>query len=172
MTRALDYATTNTDPTELGYVDGVISPLKFRGAMSILPSTSLPSSVDTAVAWTGEEYDTSDIYDAGSNTRLTVPAGVTKVRLTYHFTLSPRSDYESVLVQIKRNGTNPIEGCPAVNHEYIGGGSIAPSITASSAVLPVTGGDYFEVYVYQVNTAAASASFAATPSGFSLEVVE
>jgi hypothetical protein len=54
----------------------------FRGAMVRLTATEpVADSTDVAIPWDATVYDTDTFWSAGNPTRLTVPAGVSKVRL-------------------------------------------------------------------------------------------
>lgn len=54
----------------------------FRGALvRITADEPVADSTDVAIPWDDTVYDTDSFWSAGTPTRLTVPAGVTKVRL-------------------------------------------------------------------------------------------
>ncbi len=140
------------------------SSITFRGAL-VNRSTgqSIPSDAWTALSWNAASYNTSSFWSAGSPTRLTVPAGVTKVRLTAGLDFY-NSFPELIVSQIWKNGLAGA-GLPMVRGTGNGGGGLS----LSSAVLNVSSGDYFTLNVYQAN---ASAQNTHTSTWFAIEAVE
>lgn len=134
----------NTDPTVIP------SSNPWRGCRVNLTATqSIANAAFATVSWQAEDVDTDSIWSIGSPTRLTVPTGVTKVRLT----TSLNFDYSTTgnrAVSLRKNGTT-------VNGGF-GAQAPAPSSTlnftavnAASSVLSVTAGDYFELRVAQTS---------------------
>lgn len=60
---------------------------------------SIPDATVTAVAWQAAQFDDGAMWSAGDPTRLTVPAGVSKVRLTasLRWTKQATGDREAIL---------------------------------------------------------------------------
>ncbi len=142
----------------------------FRGAV-VRRTTDKPivSGITTVIDWDFEVYDTDNIHDnVVNNTRLTVPAGVTKVRLTaqqfwqsWATGLRGLEIYKSGAVFTPTRILNEIEA---------GSAGTSAVTTISSPVINVVGGDYFETFVS--HTAATTLSFIGTATFFSIEIIE
>jgi hypothetical protein len=137
----------------------------FKGALVKLASayTGHPATTYTAIPFDAEEYDTDGFHDnTTNNTRLTIPAGISKIRLTGNTKSDPGAG--AFIVQIYKNGA-----------EY----SLSPSVRVDSAtsnmglnicspVLNVIEGDYFELNVF----CNSGKTFNTTQTWFSIEVIE
>jgi hypothetical protein len=139
---------------------------RFRGAhVTRSTSQSIPNSTSTAVAWDSEVSDTDAIHDtATNNSRLTVPSGVTVVRLigaTDWF--SAAGSYR--ICQIKQNSGGAI-----VANDYR-----APIFesyaTLTSGPVAVIAGDYFELFVQQDSGGALNFN-ANARAWFKMEIVQ
>lgn len=150
--------------------------LPFKGAMlKLTADETLTSGSILIIPWDAEVYDHGDWADIGGNpTRLTVPIGVTKVRLTGSAGLSTSITADRYFVRIKKNGGGaPDFILPGHDISNISG---AAKFSYSSPVLDVVAGDYFEMEVFQdsggnkdvdaVNTANGIESY------FAIEAVE
>lgn len=120
--------------------------LPFRGAL-VRRTTNFSVSTTGAyvpISWQSAVYDSDALWDAGQPTRLTVPAGVTKVRLTgnIEWQTSPTSQ----LVEIRMNGGGVIGGGSFIVRGDSGYSNQMRNI--ASAVLPVVAGDWFELTVF------------------------
>lgn len=122
-----------------------------RSAASVGLTTAsvhtIADATETAVSWDLEDFDDQSFWDAGAPTRLTVPAGVTRVRLTAG-------------IRWTANGTGErrlkIRGNPAGTHEAnsIWASDDRPSddtgdATVTTPIITVAAGDYFEAIVRQ-----------------------
>lgn len=133
----------------------------FSGALLKRSTTqSITGSTNTVVNWDAEEYDEGSWHSTSSNTsRITIPAGVSRVRLAARIT---RDDViNQLVVNILKNGADAI-GMPWHDADTSG----ADSVSVASAVVSVTEGDYFEVQVYSDTGFAVQ-----TTSWFSVEKV-
>jgi hypothetical protein len=106
--------------------------------------TAANYSTDTAITWDTETTDTTSIHDTGSNTsRLTVPAGVSYVRLSASVNLSSVTASTRVYVYFTKNGgvhgSDP--GLPTTKQFSSATGLWLNLVSAPLAVSP---GDYFE----------------------------
>lgn len=115
----------------------------FDGALVYKSATQLaPASTDTTLTWDLESYDLNTWHDnVTNNSRLTVPAGVSLVRIqaNTHTTTSNISNYCQFTF---KNGAGAY-GLP-------GGCSDTPSTAAIglvSSILAVSPGDYFTTYI-------------------------
>lgn len=146
----------NTDPTV------VPSSVPYSGARVVRTSDVGISGV-LVVAWQSEERDTDSFWSAGAPTRLTVPTGVTKVKVS----ASARLTGSGVLLQaafLKNGAASAGLGTQS---------GTVQDIFVGSDVLDVVAGDYFEVQLFT----GSGATVEATTSGiartwFAMEVIE
>ena len=118
----------------------VLGVLPFSGAVVKL-TTNETLTTATAVPWDAAVYDDSagdDWWTSGAATRLTVPAGVAKVRLTWNWNLT--AVHADIQVWPEKNGS-PVDG----GGYQRGQGSVVGS-SGGSAVIEVSEGDYFELF--------------------------
>lgn len=141
----------------------------FRGALvRSTANQSLTSGIHTAIAFDAEEYDTDTIHDnATNNTRLTVPTGVTRVRVTCNVSFASNGAGIRRL-HVRKNGAEFNGG--AYSQDDVSGTTIH-WLNASTGVLSVAGGDYFECYAQQTSGGALNVTFDESTWG-ALEVVE
>lgn len=145
----------------------------FRGALvyratdagSIDYTGSVAVSFDEAG---GESYDTDSFHDHVTNpTRLTVPSGVSKVRLTGGINYGTGTSGSFYQLGINKNASNAYPGSPQTLAEAT---SSAGRITVSTAVLSVSAADYFEL-IFRSETDNAIVLLA-NNTYFSIEVIE
>ena len=139
----------------------------FRGALAYRDSTyqTLPANQTTAIIFNGEVYDTDTIHDISTNpSRLTVPAGVSKVRLTAQIAISTPLVLGTGVSIYKNNSIGDIWLMQGGGGEY--------RVNLVSPVLPVSPGDYFELKV--TLGASSGATEADNPSAnfLAMEIVE
>ena len=136
----------------------------FRGALvSRATDLSIPNNAETAIAWTEEQYDTDTIHDnATNNSRLTVPTGITRVRLTASVSLAS-AGLDSL--RIFKNGV-VFKGMASA---FVGG-TTGQRLNVTTPVLVVVATDYFEAMVFQDSGAAIN--LLAAESSFAMEIVE
>lgn len=141
--------------------------LPFRGALLRRTAnyTISTTAAYVAIPWQSAVYDTDAFWSAGQPTRLTVPAGVTKVRLTAN--IEWQTSPTSQLVEIRKNGGAVVGGGSFIVRGDSGYSNQMRNI--ASAVLPVAAGDWFDLAVY-IGTAGELRSLERT--WFALEVVE
>lgn len=118
----------------------------FRGALVWRSTTQSFSAITYGVmSWDTADYDTDSIWSAGNPTRLTVPSGVTRVRLVANF---EHSNTSNVLIEFRKNQTTA-----GAATRYPGLAATAVSATYNtwinlvSPVLTVTAGDWFDLGV-------------------------
>lgn len=107
--------------------------------------TAANYSTAAAVTWDVDVYDTNGFHSTTSNTsRITIPAGVTKVRLGYQMYLTAHVANEYVASYITKNGSSTWTGWASTYQE-------TPLTTVSGVawtpVVNVSEGDYFEVFL-------------------------
>ncbi|KAF0218791.1 MAG: hypothetical protein FD174_2574 [Geobacteraceae bacterium] len=130
-------------------------PTSFRGALVYNPSGATAGAI---IAWTAESYDTDNIHAPNAGT-LVVPAGATKVRLSF------RHDNIASYLILYKNGS------AAVYPGYVIGYADAAGIVnpTASPVLPVAGGDTFELHPPGAeNTGTSAGGY----SWFAMEIIE
>jgi hypothetical protein len=143
--------------------------LKPRGCL-VRRSTaqSVPHNTWTAVQWNTEDYDTDAIHDvASSNTRLTVPSGVSKVRLLANMRWDDSNSTGYRIAHLRKNGGS-FNGMFEDKRDARG----ASSCNLASPVLLVTGGDYFETFVFQTSGGTLSFADQTDRSWFAMEIIE
>lgn len=118
-----------------------------RGALVYLGTTqAIPNNTITEIAFDTEVYDTDNIHDnVTNNTRLTVPAGVTRVQLSAQCKYVANSTGFRSLNIFKDN--IGFAGAPSLTIN--GNSSTAAHLPISTPELVVVGGDYFEVATTQ-----------------------
>lgn len=132
------------------YSADITSAATIRGALVTKDADQGTADYTTpaAVSWDLEVYDTDDIHEGVTNpTRLSVPAGVSYVRLTGQVTITGVTTENQTRIAISKNGDEDFAGGASAWD-----GSIATSrrINISTPVLAVVGGtDYFELVLEQ-----------------------
>lgn len=116
----------------------------FRGCQALVTGEqTIPNAQWTAINYPTEAYDTDDIHsNTTNNTRFTVPAGVTKVRVDGWVMYNTNTVGRRVFVILK-NGTSYIG-----MQDYV----VIPDATGgvvSTGVIPCVAGDYYEIKFYQ-----------------------
>jgi hypothetical protein len=141
----------------------------FRGALvrKSVDQTAANYSGTTVVSWDQEVYDTDGFHDnVTNNTRLTIPVGVSKVRVSGCLYITSNTSGSFVLAEVLKNGA-AYDGMAT----QITSTSAATNNTQTfSAVVSVSAGDYFEMY--SLNQIDSSVTVIASQSWFAIEVVE
>jgi len=158
---------------------------KFRGALVFLDTsqTFADGAANSPIVWTDEIYDTdafSDISAAGpAPERFTIPANVSKVKLTAHIEIDPSAgiDVYYFLAQLKKNGNAFAGSCSWQQEDVTTLTAAISSGNIVTAVLSVVETDYFEIDVsWTDTTGAVSMDVRGTAGGFNswfaIEVLE
>jgi hypothetical protein len=130
---------------------------------------SIPNNVETPLIFQAEDYDDSDIHDNTTNPeRLTVPLGVTRVRLLGYVVTQPDST-GARFVYFRKNGAS-FPGNPRI-WEYASADPYT-TIQIVSPILSVQGGDYFTLCLTQ-STGSALNTYVDTDwkSWFAMEII-
>lgn len=102
------------------------------------------SGIETAAAWANETYDTDAIHDTGSNTsRLTVPSGVTKAKITFGLVTGAATTLTSC--RVFKNGASFVG--TAFDGLVLNTAANAPIMNGVTPWIDVVAGDYFELMV-------------------------
>lgn len=139
----------------------------FLGALVKLSTALLTQNVTsaTAIAWDAETYDYGAWHDTvTANTKLIVPAGVSRVRVSASVTLTLAGAADTTTLKITKNGGN-FDGQALTK---LVAGDTSPSLTHSTAIVEVVAGDYFEV---TLQVSADTSITISTPSWFSIQAV-
>lgn len=139
----------------------------YSGAMVGRLATTVLSTIGawTPFVWDEEKLDTDGFWTPANPSRLTIPAGVTKIRLVAAFQIDASDTVSSHQFTFSKNGNINFSG--TVRWNFGGGGYSNPACVGVSPVLNVVAGDYFEVSYFTNETFAINAI-----SLFSIEVVE
>jgi hypothetical protein len=143
----------------------------YRGALVYMSAAeSTATGVSEFLDFDSEDYDTSTIHDTVTNSsRLTVPTGVTRVRISGSVTFaSNATGYR--LAQIFKNNSASYTGFVANYETPVSGTLHVMSIV--SPVLTVTATDYFELRVFQTSGGALDVNGGASGSWFAMEIIE
>lgn len=145
-----------------------IANTRFRGALIKKASdlTGQNMTTLTALTWDTEVYDVGNWFAIGNPTRLTVPAGVTKVRVSGQIALASITADMWVAMAVNKNNA-VFDGYARQVSEV---GSTTPGLNIHSAVVAVTAGDYFELKV-QLETDT-TVDITAAGSWFAIEAVQ
>ncbi len=150
----------------------VFSPVTvaYRGAL-VKPNadiTTVNATSGYTVVHDAESYDTDAIHDnATNNTRLTVPAGVTRVRLSANVDIALASNDDYMEHQILKGGIGNWDGAP---DQLVEVGLTLSKSNITSAVVTVVAGDYFEQkIVIQSDT---SVTIDKDRTWFAMEIIE
>lgn len=159
-----DGATWAVEPGGAAGGGGTSWAIPFRGA-KVRVGANIVSPAAGAISFNTADRDTDGFYASGAPTRLTVPAGVTKVRLR-GFVQFAAFDVSAMGygLSISKNGTTIADGggCNAANTYN------NPAGSAVSAVLNVAAGDYFELRWFSTDTTVTISA----GTWFEIEVVE
>lgn len=142
----------------------------YKGAMAsmVANETGANYSADKSVPFDDEVYDFGGWHDKVTlNDRLTVPTGVTKVRLTANIQTAGETANENCVLTIRKNGTGNFVGT-ANQAQY--NDETENYINAATPVIEVAAGDYFTLHY---NTEAdTSITVLAITTSFAIEAVE
>jgi hypothetical protein len=143
----------------------------FEGVLARRTSTLTGVTFPLMLPWQDTEYDTMGFWSGAAPTRLTVPAGVTKVRLSGAAAVNSAAEAGTLSCSIRRNGaTEPNAMLNALRAGFTGFSN--NGTWAWSPVLPVAPGDYFEMRLHRSGMPSVSDLEHDGATFFALEVVE
>ncbi len=134
--------------TALSDTSGSSVSASHSGALVLLASDQTVSSGPSNVLldWGAESYDTDGFYDSSSSTeRFTIPSGVNKIILSCQVRWDNNASGVREILAYK-NGSAAFDGRPFTHSEAQTARTMQHFL---SPVLPVTAGDYFEVFANQ-----------------------
>jgi hypothetical protein len=137
--------TGNTQTNERSWGDLEIMPTGYNGALvNKTTGQSITNVTTTPITWDAESYDLGGWHSTSvDNSRLTVPSGVTLVRVQANIEM-PSGTAQTVL-GLTKNGSS-VPGAFNGDDQYAA--SRVRFLNGMSAPLAVTPGDYFEATVY------------------------
>ncbi len=127
----------------------------FRGALVKKTATqTVPNATHVRIAWEAQGYDTDAIWSPSPNpTYLVVPSGVTRVRLSANVAWSSNANGDRYFLLFKNGSLMSEYALYARDNPNSNGIFAQPGI---GPVIPVNGGDYFELDLYQTSGATLS----------------
>lgn len=141
--------------------------MKFMGALvQMSEAQNISSGSFTTLQWGTEVYDTDNIFDPANPTRLTVPAGVSVVRIIANITFASNAAGGRRLQTLKNGAAH--SGRLYVAYQAMSGADTR--IYAATPPLQVAPGDYFELQAYQ-DSGSTINILAQTATWFALEVI-
>jgi hypothetical protein len=145
----------------------------FSGCMAkkAADAVSLNLNSATAIGWDGADaYDLGNWHNSSSNnTRMTVPGGVSHVRLNCCLRMTNTPVSASYYVAFYKNGSQL--NWPGRSAQSFNGGNFSEIwASVSSPSIPVVPGDYFEVFV--LIGSGTNVTIVAVDSSFSIEAVQ
>ena len=152
-----------------------------KGALVFLTSNeAISAATATRVPWDSAQYDTgfngTPFWSAGSPTRLTIPAGVTKVRVTAQtFTDAAGNNNATIrFAAIRKNGNygDTAQHEAGLGFVRVDDASFNDQLNPVSAVLEVSAGDYFELDYYSQEATDLGTVSGNEASWFAIEVIE
>jgi hypothetical protein len=137
----------------------VITPtnLPWKGARVVLSANqSVANNAFASASWASATVDTNGFWSAGAPTRLTVPTGVTKVRVSASIEWALNATGVRAMslnmTPISTGVTNTTAG--SFGATAPGVASLVSAVAATSGIISVSAGDYFELRVGQTSGAA------------------
>ena len=139
--------------------------LDFKGALlQKTADQAITTSTLTKATWDSAVYDEGGFWNVAAPTRLTIPAGASRVRLTFS------ADFDATTnrtrVSFYKNGSDAFVG--NARTDVTAG---ARNLQVVTPVLSVVQGDYFEAQVFHTHGSNRGLR-GVTTTNFSIEVVE
>lgn len=135
--------------------------------VTLASNQSIPTGTGEIVNWTSESRDDSAWFNPAQDNRLTVPVGVSRVRVTANLSWAGSAGGGRRIARALKNGVSLAAGLPWVRDDV---GSTGCVQNLTSPVLDVVAGDYFEVSVEQ--DSGGPLNLTTTASWFAIEAVE
>lgn len=147
----------------------------FRGALAFTSvDISIPNGTPTYLNLNSTEYSTDLIHVLTAGSRLTVPSGVTKVRLSYKVLFEAGTG--SIRIADIHKNKNPFYTgrISEMRAPVVAATRSGTTTSGTTSVINVVSGDYFEIQVYQNESA--SVPVIAVGGGhntwFAMEIIE
>lgn len=121
--------------------------LPWRGARVIRSTNLTGVSSGATVSWSAAQVDTDDFWSAGAPTRLTIPAGVSKVRFYAGLTFELLGAAGTLVVALQKNGAGNVGAGVAAWRSGTSGFTTNRNFIIGR-MEDVTPGDYFEIQAF------------------------
>lgn len=146
---------------------------RLRGALVYSSvNVNIPDGTPIVIPFDSEEYDTDNIHDTVTNTsRLTVPSGVSYVRLYWSLSWAAASTGYRWVDFLKNGSSLGFTGWPRKNR-FGNSGTYSTIMGGSSPPLPVVAGDYFEIRGFQNSGSTLWIHNGNTNNYFGMEILE
>lgn len=157
----------NTDPTI------VPSSEPWRGCRVYRTTDQTAVASGATISWEAEAIDTDAIWTLGVPTRLTVPVGVTKIRLRWGVAYEAMATAGSLSSTLTKNGAAMAVPDHYARSYYRSGatGFTNNAVQGNSSTLTVVGGDYFQLLT-SFSMAGQDQVLANIGTFFEMEIVE
>ena len=140
----------------------------FKGAVVEITATeTIPNSSTTPIPWDAAILDTNVFWAVGNPTRLTVPAGVSRVRLSAKFSWNSGAPATTEWFSTHRKSGGADISDESTRINVVTGTQLRGFVV--SQIIPVTPGDYFTLDVFQ--SAGATRDLNANANSFAIEVL-
>lgn len=141
---------TGNDPTSTSGSWTLPNTLESEGALVESAGQTLTTGTPTALAFSVEEYDDDNYHDnATFNSRITIPAGVTRVILSAQVSFDANAVGYREVVITKNGGGFAGQARPIAN--AVTTSTIRTRMMAETAPIIVSAGNFFEVVVEQTS---------------------
>lgn len=118
----------------------------FAALITLAAAQAVAGAASTTVSFDTEQYDDNGYYNPAAPTKLTVPAGVSRVRVGGCAQFDQVDSGLNVRTSIMKNGQLVYPGC-VFQTSADPGSSQEPRANVASGQIPVQQGDYFEMSV-------------------------
>lgn len=146
----------------------------FRGAILKITSDKTGLTFPTFIGWDTTNYDTDGFWSVGNSTRITIPAGISKVRFNVSVRFNTAAESGTLFVAITKNGLTSEAGYSnaimSVRSGTTGFGN--NTYMGFTPVIDVEDGDYFEVRITKSGMASVDEILTGSNTFFGVEVVE
>lgn len=162
--------TLKVNAAEDGYNSIANNKGNFRGCLAAnIDAQTISATTDTVIAWDAETYDTDTIHDTSTNnSRLTVPTGVSYVRISgqvdwFYTAAGTRA------IQIIKNGSSSYPGIARSSMLPDNAGDFQ---RVNSPILAVSATNYFELSVYQTSGGNLDIASSGYNNWFAMDIIE
>lgn len=125
--------------------------LPYRGARVFRNTDATGITFPIVASWQSADFDTDGFWDFGDPTRLTIPAGITKVRFTAQIDFTSTATAGGLYAGLRKNMTGTgvmspdVPGLPIAAPSRSTAGYTTNLVSLVSGVLPAVEGDFFDI---------------------------
>lgn len=149
LMKLIEAAGLTPDPNDWGQVYEALKIIfGGRGVLVALTSAvTIGNAAETMVTWPAPIYDDAGFWSSGAPTRLTVPSGVSRIKVSAQTTWDNQATGDRKF-RVLRNGSQEGNGLPAMRLPTAGVVDVTV-LNASGGIVAVTPGDYIQLAVLQ-----------------------